>query len=43
MGVVVDHLLEVVELELWVGVVERPKVGWWQSEPWIQRLFQSSV
>ena len=43
MGVVIDHLLEVVELELWIGVVERPKVGWWPSEQWIQQWFQSSV
>ena len=28
MGVVVEHLLEVLELELLVGVVGRPKMGW---------------
>ena len=43
MGVVVDHLLEVLEPKLWVGVVERPKMGWWPSEQWFQRWFQSSV
>ena len=43
MWYIVEHLLEVLELELWVGVVERPKMGWWPSEQWIQQWFQTSV
>ena len=35
--VVVELPLEVVEVELWVGIVEHPKAGQWLFELWIQQ------
>ena len=43
MEVVVETQQEVVAVELWVGIVVRPKVEWWLIGLWMQQWFQSYV